>query len=66
MIMIRKLMGHWLAQIGNGKGPGDPHRSWVRILVDPGMGHDSPIRDVQNESKNMIFGHNLMEIQVIL
>ena len=55
-------MGHQLAQIGNGTGPGDRHGSWVRILVYPGTGHDSPIQDIQNKSKNIIFEPDLSEV----
>ena len=51
--------------IGNSKGWGILHGSQVWVCTDMGTGNDSPTRDLQNESKNIIFGPELSELQLI-
>jgi hypothetical protein len=52
---------------------GNPEWVWVtrnglRVWVPPGIGtgYDIPTRELSNESKNIIFGPKLKELQLIL
>ena len=37
----------------------------VRVPLGMGTGYDSPTRELSNESKNIIFGPKLKEVQLI-
>jgi hypothetical protein len=56
---------HGLAQLGFGTGLSNPDGLQVWVWGDAGTGDNSPIWDVQNKPKNMIFGRKLNEIQLI-
>ena len=46
----------------HGMGSGNLYGSQVKISAVMGMGHDSPTRHPQNESKNIISGPELSEL----
>ena len=56
----------WLAQLGNGRGWGNPDGLQVGVLHELGTGYDSPTHELSNKSKNIFFGPKLREIQPIL